>query len=61
MGRLATAAGRRSCIGTPCIDEPRQPLRPARTRAAIVGELTRQGSKRYKLKGFVTVAQNEAA
>lgn len=33
----------------------------ARTRAAIVGELTGEGSKRYKLKGFVTVAQNEAA
>lgn len=35
--------------------------RPARTRAAIVGELTGEGSKRYKLKGFVTVVQNEAA
>ncbi len=40
---------------------PTSRARPARTRAAIVGELTGEGSKRYKLKGFVTVAQNEAA
>ncbi len=40
---------------------PTSRARPARTRAAIVGELTREGSKRYKLKAFVTVAQNEAA
>lgn len=40
---------------------PTSRARRARTRAAIVGELTGEGSKRYKLKGFVTVAQNEAA
>ncbi|MCO8613508.1 hypothetical protein KGP95_16705 [Burkholderia multivorans] len=60
--RLAGGAGRRFLLRHALHRRsPTSRARPARTRAAIVGELTVEGSKRYKLKGFVTVAQNEAA
>lgn len=62
MERWSSAAGR--ALPAPArlaSTKPHSRARRARTRAAIVGELTREGSKRYKLKGFVTVAQNEAA